>query len=60
MRRVDHIILRPLQTEKTAVAEADNNQFTFEVGLDATKLEVKQAIEELFGVKARLTEVLAT
>lgn len=51
MRRIDHIILRPLQTEKTALAEAENNQFTFEVGLDATKLEVKEAIEQLFGVK---------
>lgn len=49
--RTDYdIILAPVITEKaTAVSEA--NQVVFKVRRDATKPEIKAAIEELFKVK---------
>jgi len=53
MRRVDHIIIRPISTEKSAMAEAERNEYTFEVGLSATKIEVKEAVQSLFGVKVQ-------
>ena len=44
------VILSPVITEKaTAVSEA--NQVVFKVRLDATKPQIKSAIEKLFGVK---------
>lgn len=44
------IIRRPIITEKSA-ALAEKLQYTFEVDKDANKIEIKNAIEEVFGVK---------
>lgn len=51
MNRVDQIILRPLMTEKSALATEAENTYAFEVGRNATKLEIKQAVERLFDVR---------
>jgi len=51
MRRVDQIILRPLLTEKSALATEAKNTYAFEVGGDATKIEIKEAVERLFEVR---------
>lgn len=51
MNRVDQIILRPLLTEKSALATEAENTYAFEVGRNATKLEIKQAVERLFDVR---------
>jgi len=51
MRRVDQIILRPLLTEKSALATEADNTYAFEVGRDATKIEIKEAVERLFDVR---------
>lgn len=45
--RLLDVIKRPLITEKSSVA-VENNQYTFEVVQDATKTEIKQAVEVLF------------
>ena len=45
------IILRPLITEKTSAAYQDRGEYTFRVHPDATKPQIRQAIEDLFGVK---------
>jgi large subunit ribosomal protein L23 len=44
------VILSPVITEK-ATAASDSNQVVFKVHRDATKPEIKAAIEELFKVK---------
>ena len=44
-------VVRPLITEKTSAAYQDRNEYTFEVHPDATKPQIRQAIEDLFGVK---------
>ena len=44
------IIRSPVITEK-ATALGEKNQMVFRVAIDATKPEIKQAIEGLFGVK---------
>ena len=45
------VLLRPLVTEKGVHRASRNNQYAFEIHRDATKLDVKKAIEELFEVK---------
>ncbi|MGH6833644.1 MAG: 50S ribosomal protein L23 [Methyloceanibacter sp.] len=44
------VILSPVITEKATTA-SENNQVVFKVHRDATKPEIKAAIEELFKVK---------
>lgn len=45
------VILRPLVTEKGVHRATRYNAYAFEVHPQATKLDVRQAVEELFNVK---------
>jgi large subunit ribosomal protein L23 len=44
-------IVRPIVTEKTSIARQDRGEYVFEVAPDASKPAIRQAIEQLFGVK---------
>ena len=44
------IIIRPIITERAMEAVADK-KYVFEVAKDAGKIEIKKAVEEIFGVK---------
>ena len=44
------VIIKPLVTEKS-MAEMENNKYTFQVAKNATKPEIKSAVEEIFNVK---------
>jgi len=44
-------VVRPLITEKTSAAYQDRGEYTFEVHPEASKPQIRSAIEELFGVK---------
>ncbi|MBS1813782.1 MAG: 50S ribosomal protein L23 [Acidobacteria bacterium] len=46
-----NVIRRPLITEKGIVAKDAENTLVFEVALEASKTEVKQAVETLFKTK---------
>ena len=46
------IIIKPIVTEKqTMITEKKSNRVGFRVSPDANKLEIKAAIEQLYGVK---------
>ena len=45
------VILRPLVTEKGMHRSTRNNAYAFEVHSQATKDDVRRAVEELFNVK---------
>lgn len=45
-----HVILRPLVTEKGMHRANRNNAYSFEVAMEATKADVRRAVEELFNV----------
>ncbi len=45
------VIMRPLVTEKGMHRSTRNNQYAFEVNPQATKDDVRRAVEELFNVK---------
>ena len=49
--RIFRVLLGPHVTEKTAVAADKENAFVFKVLPNATKPEVKVAVEKLFDVK---------
>ena len=44
------IIIRPIISEKSMDQSADK-KYTFQVALSANKIEIKKAVEEIFGVK---------
>ncbi len=47
----NQIIRRPLVTEKSTILREEGNVLAFEVAGSANKIQVKQAVEELFKVK---------
>jgi large subunit ribosomal protein L23 len=49
--KLTDVIRRPLITEKTTIQREDGRTIVFQVAADATKIEVKQAIERLLGSK---------
>ena len=56
--RVFNVLLGPHVSEKTAIATEMNNQYTFRVAPDASKLEIRRAVEKLFKVKVANVQVL--
>ena len=51
------IIIRPIITEP-AMSGAANKKYVFEVAKDAGKIEIKKAVEEIFGVKVAKVNTL--
>ena len=50
MKTAYDIILRPVITEQSMEA-SDEKRYVFMVATDANKVEIKKAVEEIFGVK---------
>jgi large subunit ribosomal protein L23 len=50
-------IVAPVITEKATIA-SENNQFVFKVARNATKPQIKEAIEKLFDVKVTAVNTL--
>ena len=49
MKSVYDIVIRPVITEQS-MEDLDIKKYAFEVDKDANKIEIKKAIEEIFGV----------
>ena len=47
------VIRRPCVTEKSIASTEEANKVVFEVAMEANKIEIKKAVEELFGVSVR-------
>ncbi|HHM24373.1 MAG TPA: 50S ribosomal protein L23 [Bacteroidetes bacterium] len=47
------ILIRPILTEKMTNLKEKYNQYAFEVARNANKVQIKQAIEERFGVTVK-------
>ena len=58
-RLIYDVILAPVITEK-ATNITGNNQYTFKVPLDATKPEIKKAVEGLFSVKVMAVNTIVS
>ncbi len=62
MKSVHDVIIRPVLTEKAYDGFADK-KYVFEVAINATKTEIKQAVEAVFaedGVKVEKVNTLRT
>lgn len=55
--RLYKVLLGPHTTEKSVLAAEKRRQVTFKVAVDATKTEVKQAVEKLFNVVVEAVRV---
>ena len=55
--RLMQVILAPVVTEKSTMSAEKNNQVAFRVVADATKPEIKAAIELLFKVEVESVQV---
>jgi large subunit ribosomal protein L23 len=51
MPTIHRTIVRPWITEKTSDAYQERGEYVFQVHPDATKPQIRAAIEQLFGVK---------
>jgi large subunit ribosomal protein L23 len=56
--RIYTVLQSPHISEKASIQAAESNQFVFRVAVDATKLEVKKAVEKMFNVKVQKVQVL--
>ncbi|MFV0478879.1 MAG: 50S ribosomal protein L23 [Parahaliea sp.] len=56
--RIFQVLTGPHVSEKAAVVAEINNQYVFKVAVNATKLEVKKSVEQLFKVKVDSVQTL--
>jgi large subunit ribosomal protein L23 len=56
--RLMKVLLAPHVTEKTANASDQSNQIAFKVAVDASKPEIKKAVELMFDVEVESVQVL--
>jgi len=52
------VLIAPHVTEKTSLAMQNHNQYTFRVRRDATKTDIRKAIELMFDVKVTGVQVV--
>lgn len=59
-QRLTQVILAPIVSEKSNVLAEKRNQMTFKVATNATKTEIKAAVELLFGVQVESVTTVTT
>ncbi|HIQ01757.1 MAG TPA: 50S ribosomal protein L23 [Anaerolineales bacterium] len=52
------VIKRPIITEKTQYLAEANRQYTFEVDRRANKVQVKRAVETIYGVRVTAVNIM--
>ena len=57
--RMYDVVRKPIITEKSTMA-SEHGQVAFQVAIDATKPEIKAAVEGLFGVKVKAVNTTIT
>lgn len=57
-QRLYQVLLAPHVSEKTATAAEMEGRHTFRVTRDATKLEVRKAVEKIFDVEVRGVQIV--
>jgi large subunit ribosomal protein L23 len=51
MKSIYDVVQRPLLTEKSQALKSESNKVVLAVAKQATKIEIRQAVEQLFSVK---------
>ena len=47
------VLIRPVITERSSGLQFEQNKYTFEVALNATKVDVRNAVEKMFDVDVK-------
>ncbi|RLC49060.1 MAG: 50S ribosomal protein L23 [Candidatus Cloacimonadota bacterium] len=58
MRDPREIVINPIITEKGANLKKEGNANLFKIAINANKIEVKKAIEEMFDVKVKKINII--
>ena len=58
--RLLKVLLAPLVSEKSAIMADSDRQYAFKVTVDATKPEIRAAVEQLFNVEVDSVRVINT
>ena len=58
MAHITDVLKKPVLTEKSMTLSAEENKYTFDVDVYANKIEIKQAVEAMFGVKVESVNVM--
>ena len=58
MAHITDVLKKPVLTEKSMTLSAEENKYTFDVDVNANKIEIKQAVEAMFGVKVESVNVM--
>lgn len=58
MRDPRSIILKPMVTEKGSRLREAGNKYLFQVARDANRIEIKQAVKQIFNVKVKDVKTL--
>ena len=58
--RLMQVLVAPIVSEKATQAAEQSNAVLFKVLQDATKPEIKEAVEQLFGVKVKAVNTVTT
>ena len=51
------VIRRPVITEKTTMMVESENKYVFEVAREANKIQIKEAVEEIFELEGKVISV---
>ena len=58
MAHITDVLKKPVFTEKSMTLQAEENKYTFDVDVNANKIEIKQAVEAIFDVKVESVNVM--
>lgn len=58
MAHVTDVLKKPVLTEKSLLLQQNENKYTFDVDVDATKTQVKNAVEQMFDVKVESVNIM--
>lgn len=58
MAHITDVLKKPVLTEKSLMLQQTENKYTFDVDLNANKIEVKQAVEAMFDVKVESVNIM--
>ncbi len=58
MAHITDVLKKPVLTEKSLLLQQTENKYTFDVDLNANKIEVRQAVEKMFDVKVESVNIM--
>jgi large subunit ribosomal protein L23 len=58
MAELHEVLIRPIVTEKSMMLSETDNIYVFEVGETVNKIQIRQAVESLFGVRVQAVRTL--